>query len=643
MAYGLKYILNQKLKDDSVLYVSIYEDAYTGDTYNYVATNIQLSPISNSDEPEPGIISSQLNVSFIISTQQDYDNFPDLLSYNDNKYYVELSRTPSGGTESVVWRGYMFNDYVNVPFTTGNQQIDIVCIDALSFMKYIYFAYPENINAKTSLLVVLLGGLNALNFPTLGDLYTCCSYYGSLMDDRADGTEYEPFKQSFLYNRDLVGRNYYDLIDEVVKSFNCRLFQSGGDWWVMSANEMAATNIYYTKYDALSNSVIDSGILSNSAYIQPYSNGNLHFIDNSQTKITRKGYPVLKLETTVKASENYLHNSSFKQGTATTATGWLASTSGTSTAVLQRNAANEFDVWKLTAGSGIVNLYAGNAGSTDIYMPFLYNPGFTLSFDAITSVPSLLYVIVSVENYINPRFYLLPDGTWSTTNTFSNNILVDYTQKDQSWQHFSRDIKLGTYVISGTSYNVYGKLAIEFMMFSGSSVAYIRNPQIKQTVSSSTAQSLLVTRKVGTAESIEKDMTSFYGLYKSDLPNIYGGLYYSNGDPITSWYRFGHTGDSFASLPILIARELSNLFNRNYATLEGDLGKAIDSNGVIDLNNTYTIQDSSTNALSYNNKKFIANRITTNFYANEANSLQLLEITDTDNASTEKVEWTVSG
>jgi hypothetical protein len=96
-------------------------------------------------------------------------------------------------------------------------------------------------------------------------------------------------------------------------------------------------------------------------------------------------------------------------------------------------------------------------------------------------------------------------------------------------------------------------------------------------------------------------------------------------------------------LPILIARELSNLFNRNYATLEAELGETITSNNTIYLNNTYTITDSATNALSYNGKKFIANRTDINLYINQENNLQLLEITDADNTSTESITWELNG
>jgi hypothetical protein len=132
------------------------------------------------------------------------------------------------------------------------------------------------------------------------------------------------------------------------------------------------------------------------------------------------------------------------------------------------------------------------------------------------------------------------------------------------------------------------------------------------------------------------------------LPNIYGNLYYAvdpatgESNQITQWYSFGAPGTLFPSLPDLLARELSNLLSKNYATLEGDLGETYNAFGLIYLANTYTVTDSATNALSYNGKKFLLNRVTPNLYINQNNSLQLLEITNTNNSSTVVSEWIVS-
>jgi hypothetical protein len=633
MAYGLNYNLQQALRDGSSLFVNIYKDGYTGAVYNYTPTSITIEPNTISDEPEPGIISSQLNISFILSSQADYDNFPVLLSFNDREYYVELTRIPQGGTEKVIWRGYMFNDYVDVPFTTANLQVNITCIDALSFMRNLIYPYPDNINTTIKLKTVILTGLNWLGFPTLGDLFSTCSYYGSAMDDRADGTGFEPFDQTYIYKRDLVGKNLYEIIEQIMISFNCRLFQFGGNWWIMSANEMAKSTIYYSQYNASSNNLVASGTIANGVTIAPYTAGNVHFINNSQTKVTRKGYPIIKLDTKVEAAQNYTHNSTFKQG-STFATGWdrVESSGGTVTRIT--NANQEFDVVRLQGNTGVANLY-----TTDTYSPFVYPTTFTLSFDAINNGGTIspLYIRVSVNNFINSPFHLQSDGTWSFSPT---NLLVDYTNKDNSYQGFSREITLGVFNIAGTNYDVYGKLEIRFVVLSGGD-AYVRNPRAIQNINPAIAQSYLITRTASTAGSLTKELTSFLGLYKSDLPNIYGNLYYANGTQISQWYSFG-SATTFPSLPDLIARELSNLLSKNYATLEADLGETYNAFGLIYLANTYTITDSATNALSYNGKKFLLNRVSPNLYINQNNSIQLLEITNTNNSSTAVSEWIVS-
>jgi hypothetical protein len=113
------------------LYVDIYERNYTTDlVINYDAVNIQLNSNASEDEPLAAIISSQLNISFLVS-DDNYDDFPQLLSFDDRKYFVKLLNE-----DTLLWCGFLFNDYVQVPFTTGYIQVDMIAIDGLSFLEY---------------------------------------------------------------------------------------------------------------------------------------------------------------------------------------------------------------------------------------------------------------------------------------------------------------------------------------------------------------------------------------------------------------------------------------------------------------------------------------------------------------------------
>ena len=226
MAYGLRYELNQKLRDNSNLTVSIYEDGYSGSSYTYVATQISISPNSNEEDPIGTIISSQLNVSFIVSTNDDYTNFPRLLSYNDVEYYVEVS---NNGV--ILWKGFLFNDYINVGFVTGYQEVNIVCIDGLSFLKDIVYQSNENINAPTALLNIITEALVKIPYKNASSLYSCISYFAAGMFNRGVSTNNETFGQTYQYRRDYVTLDYYTILENIILSFGCRLFQYNGDFY----------------------------------------------------------------------------------------------------------------------------------------------------------------------------------------------------------------------------------------------------------------------------------------------------------------------------------------------------------------------------------------------------------------------------
>jgi hypothetical protein len=641
MAYGLRYNLQQALRDGSSLFVNIYRDTYTGTVYNYTPTSITISPNSNSDEPEPGIISSQLNLSFILSTEDDYTNFPDLLTFNDREFYVEVTRTPVGGSQSVVWRGFMFNDYLNVPFTTGNLEVNVTCIDALSFMKNSFYPYTASSNQLEKIYNVLSQGLNSIGFPSTTSLYQCCSYFGSSMYNRSIAASNEPFDQTYIYKRDLQQNNYYDLIEQIVKSFGCRLFQQNGDWWIMSANEMAASTIYYTKYN-LSTNTSTGGTLSNGVTISPYNGSNIHFINNSQNKITRKGYPIIKVNAPVKFTSDYISNGTFKINSGGVVSAWTQATDGTGTITVIPNTSEPYDVVQLAVtnfggGSTFSYVTAGN-------LPYFSSPGFSFSFDAALSAVSGFIIEVSVENSSGQRFYANENGVWGAPGV-ARTYVITLNVAVNVYETITSNLQLGAFNIGGTNYNVEGYFRVQFTWTGPGGVTAnmkLRNVNATQT-SSALPSSLIATRYITTSNSLTKDFESTLGIYRSDIKNCYGALFYSDGSPITSWYRFSHIGVTFPSLPILIARELSNLFNRNYATLEAELGETITSNSTIYLNNTYVISDSIYNPLSYVNKKFIANRTDVNLYVNQENNLQLLEITDTDNISTESITWTLNG
>ena len=651
MAYGLRYTLTQVLRNNSTLVVNIYEKDYTSTVKTYQPTSILLQPNSSQEDPLGGIISSQLNVSFLISTQDDYDNFPDLLNADDRKYYVELVNVV-GASTNIKWKGFLFNDYINLPFTTGNQEVNFVCVDGLSYLKYTtYSALEGNTNGTTNLLSVLNTALYSIGYDSYTYLYSCCSYFAEGMMDRATSTDNEPFVQTYQFRRDFVGLDYFTILDNIVKSFGCRLFQYQGNWWIMSINEMAGATNYYTKY--LLYTVVyltESGTLTTGISIDPYSEGNVHFINNSQTKITKKGYSRLKVTTPYSYAKNYINDGDFKQyiNSTTAPVGFTATLSGTGSLTVYEYPDDEFnDVRIQQSGSGVALFKTtGDIGALG-YLPKMGNYNATLSF-RYNLYSTLGYGTVGICNlfvrlFVGANEYRLnSNGEWSDdVNTYivipPSDPLIGGISDRRPRQSYSLEIPFGKNTLNNVDIAI-GYVSISFLVSSASSLFRFNNLSLTQ--SNSVFNALEVQRKLGTNEALLKEIETPYGANYPELTvsNNVGSLFSSSLVKLQNWYRYGKAG-TYSTLTQLICRQYSNIFNKNLATLEGDLGISESSNTTIYLNKKYAVVDSATDDLSYNNKTFMANRLTVDSYGDRTTSLQLLEITNTDNASVETIKY----
>lgn len=637
MAYVLKYTISQKLRNESLQIVKIYEeDPLNSNVYTYEATSIQIQPNSNEEDPIGGIISSQLNVSFLISDESDYANFPDLLNFNDNKYYVELVIG-----ENIKWKGFLFNDYVNVEFTTGNQEVNIVCVDGLSFLRYNIYDSNISINDIVKLLDIIGTALNKLPYPNMTFIYACCSYYAAGMFDRADAGGDEPFKQAYQYRRDFVDLDYYTILDNIIKSFGCRLFQANGDWYILPMNQMATT-IYYTRYVVEDEPTISgNGVLSNTINIQAYNEDNVHFINNSQTKIVKKGYPNIITSIPYEYADNYIHNGLLKQlDFVGFPKGWDFNETGTGNVTLQTNSVEQFNTFYIFSGtSGTASVTMGEFPSDFAYLPQMYGPEATLSFDFYGSMRVYIEILVLVSGTYN-SFYLKSDGTWTTVSSYIEVSASSYN----NYETKTIKLPLGAQTTSSGDRIMQGFVNCSFLVVNQggtSRAAYIR--KFKLTQSEGDIKELNITRSVNNNQ-ITKSIDLLYGLIYPDLAvykvlNYVGQYVDVNGTTLTGWYRYGKPAESFDNLQQLAMRQYSNLLNKNIATLEGDLGAFDSSVGMVYLDKVYEVQDLSTNALSYNGKKFMINRLTSNPYMDQVNSIQLIEVVNQDNASTETIEY----
>jgi hypothetical protein len=657
MAYELRYTITQALRDGTTLNANIYEKDYTGSVLTYEAISISLESNASNDEPLAGIISSQLNISFL-TTEENGETFPEILSFDIRKYFVKLYTVD---IEYPLWVGFLFNDYVQIPFTTGNVQVDIVAIDGLSFLDYTEFIYEEedSINSVYRLIDIIAETLNVIDYPDPIMLLTSCSYYAEGMYDRADASAEEPFAQSYQYRRDFVGLTYFQALDNIVKSFGCRLFQSDGKWQILAINQMALATRYFTNYviyPTVTNS--GSGTFDKNITIEPYSDGNVHFINNSQNKIVRKGYPKIIIKGNFAYANNYVHNGNFK-GVYNSAVppayvfqpyGWSFFASINQSTYVNMDidsdlSSNTINITK-PVGSGFF-AYAETGGvlpplSPYLYLPYMNAPSFNVSFAYKISFGEKAKLFISIINPTNAiKYYYNSSGNWQTSATF-----IDLNKVNSAdFISYSKTVDI-TSVNSPTGVALKGYVQLRFYVDGGNPFPLYEDIKIRSVVITqdySTIRSVDVTRQVGDQNTTVKEIDQTYGSFLNNysVNNNIGNIVNASGISYNNWYRYPDTATTFELLGMLMARQYSNLLNRNFGTLEADLGSFQTEKGLNYLDKVYTVEDSATNALSYNDKTFMLNRGNIIPQVDQVSSFQLIEITNDDNDSVETIKYNI--
>jgi hypothetical protein len=656
MAYELRYTISQALRDGTTLTANIYEKDYVGDVVTYEAINISLESNASNDEPLAGIISSQLNISFI-TTEENGEDFPSILSFDIRKYFVKLYTVD---IESPIWVGFLFNDYVQIPFTTGYVQVDLVAIDGLSFLDYTEFIYQEedSINSLYNLIDIIAETLNVIDYPEPIQLLTSCSYYAQGMFTRADASSEEPFDQSYQYRRDFVGLTYYEALDNIVKSFGCRLFQSDGKWQILAINEMANSTRYYTNYaiyPTVSNA--GSGVFDKNITIEPYAEGNVHFINNSQNKIVRKGYPKVLVKGNFSYADNYVHNGNFK-GVYNILTppdvvfrpfGWtffasISISEFVNIDIEQDLSSNTLNITQ-PIGSGFY-AYAETGGvlpplSPYLYLPYMNGPSFNVSFTYRINFGIGAKLFISITNPDNGIKYYYDGANWGTSSTF---VVVNKVDS-ADFVSYSEKVNLNSQN-SPTGVALKGYVQLRFLVDGGTPFPKYVSISVRSvaiTQGYSTIRSVDVSRQVGTENTTVKEIEQPYGSFLNNFSvnNNIGNIVNASGISYTNWYRYPDTANTFPLLAMLMARQYSNLLNKNFATLEAEIGKFETEKGLNYLDKVYFVQDSATNALSYNDKTFMLNRGNVIPQVDEVTSFQLIEVTNEDNDSVETIKYNI--
>ena len=628
MAYGQKYSVTFATRADKDVELKIWQEGYVGAIIDLQGAGLNLEYIPNSDDPYEPIFASQLGISIDFTDElSDIINFTNI----DDRYnYVEMY------VDSIIqWVGFIINDNVQVSYSTGRKIATFNATDGLGMLKDIPFVPPVGnlgVNDTNSLLTILRTCFNSIGYKNNRNTVTMCSYFANGMSDRGVNSWENPFAQTYMAYRNFLKDEYnytdcLEIISNIAKSFGCRVFQANAKWWIVSVNEFAETNAYYTEYSTTGTRVDngDGNLINTSSTIQPYitNTSGLYFIDNSQLKILNKGFYKIIAEGNVEVADNYIPNGNLEDNDGTEATYWTRSSTGDGTCLLLQNAILDYYYFELTAPSG------GPAGTAAVTLNASSNAyvttGDSLQLNIQISAASVATPIGFIDISINTGstiYYLNNNKEWQTTST---SYTVYNPKTSGAAEDFILDLKTSIFPASG-------QLSFTYRISEGINFIALTNfvMKIKSIIKAYDLTGTLVENDQYTLS------VSFpYGSSGSDsfYPSCKGSLLLSNGTVAAGWYRYGQDPiGEFFTLSELLVQQYINTYGQNIINIDASLSSFYTENinyPILNAAKLIFATDTDPASINVSSKSFMLGNATIDL-PNDQTSVTLLQISNTE-------------
>ena len=628
MAYGQKYSVKFATRADKDVELKIWQDGYSGAILDLQGIVLNLEYIPSSDDPYEPILASQLGISIDFT-----DNVSDIINFtniNDRYTYIEMY------VDSVIeWVGFVINDNVQISYSTGRKIVTFNATDGLGMLKDVVFVPPignAGVNDSNSLLTILKICFNNIGFKNNRNIITLCSYYCVGMYDRGSASWRDPFAQAYINYRTFLKDEYnytdcLEIITNIAKSFGCRIFQAKAKWWIVSVNEFAETNAYYTEYTS-TGSVVHNGdgnLINTSTTIEPYSTNTsgLYFIDNSQIKIIKKGFYKIIAEGSVDIASNYMPNGDLRDNDGTEAAFWTRYSDGDATCILDYNSILDYYFFRLIAPSG------GPAGTAKVTLDSTSNSYVTsedslelnIKIGAESTASIIGFIDISISNGTT-TYYLNNNKKWQLTYT-SYNVYNPKTSGPA--EEFVLDLKTEVFPISG-------QLSFVYRISEGINDITLTNfiMKIKSNISSYNLSGTLLD-----SEQYTKTINLPYGNSGSQsyYPSAKGTLILSDKTVASGWYRYGQDPEGqFYTLAELVVQQYVNTYALNIINVDCDLSSFYTENATYPTMNASKLifaDDTDPASINISEKSYMLGNATITYPSNSINAT-LLQISNTE-------------
>lgn len=628
MAYYNKYKFTFATRSNKTAYLYLQEDLASAPTViEYIGKNLNLQYIPNSDDPFEPIFASQLGVT--IDVTDDIANIPDLTTLNDRKYFARLFLD-----STLEWNGWVLSDGASISYSTGRKTMSFNAIDGLGMLDKIPLpiAASTNINSINTLLYFIRLCLNSNAFPTNLNIMTVCSYYATGMEDRTTNSNREPFNQTYLPYRTFIDTgvtyiNCLTILSNIVKSFGCRLFQAGGKWWIVAVNQFANQNNWYTEYTSAGAVAASGSNLNTLSTIQSYTGNTsgLYFIDNSQTKLLKKGFNRIEDNYEILMADNYISNGNFRPFTGLYADNWQINFAGIgSTVTIVNNVTDSFAQYRLITGNTSVTNEASIEIKSGSYPKI--PPAVVLEFSWIFQGQDLS---ASPRGFV---YVLLTDGTanWWWNGTAWATTSQSYTVPAYSGAAGGDGVNSFSFKTAVTP--IAGELHFKYALENGTG-DFAQLSNMKLNIISSVKSQSYYSYKTTNLDYV-KTIDIPYGAQSGNnsYPIEKGMFMLSNNNLAVGWYEFGGA-TTYGTLLLLLMQKYINIYGFNIINLDCDLSSFSTANGILNASKLFKATDTDPSSINIASNSYMLGNSTTSYAENTTNAT-LLQISNTTISAT---------
>lgn len=235
MSYGTKYKIISRSVVGELWHVNIEQDGYTGTVTEFRGNGapINIKYVDNNENKITPIRASSAVFSFVSDTFE----LSDIIDDNDTLYRASLYRIETDLSETLQWRGFLSTDDCSEPYISGPRIFTLTAYDGLAALKEETYKWQDGTSGKEA-----YGKRNLLQVVADCLQYTYtelpiaiqCNLFEEVI---AEFLEVPPFLYNkvhtklFLY-ADGGPKNMYEVIETIMQSFECTIFQQFGRWHI---------------------------------------------------------------------------------------------------------------------------------------------------------------------------------------------------------------------------------------------------------------------------------------------------------------------------------------------------------------------------------------------------------------------------